>query len=274
MKRTKGAWPEDGLCCKLPTACISDNFIVRPLFVETEREETMKTKSKLIALAVWAVTALLAGCQSGNQPTTEQPAEQPSTKQATAKPGALKRRPASTEARVETVTVPAGTTLAVRLADTIDTGRASSGEEFGGTLAEPLVARGVEVAPAGSRVTGRVTNAVSSGRLNRPAELSLVVTSLTPEGGRPVEISTSAWAAKGQSHKKRDIEMIGGGAGVGALIGALAGKGKGAAIGSAVGAGAGTAAAAATGKKEIVLAPETALTFTLTAPVTLETRRR
>ena len=275
MEGTKDAWPEDGLCCKLPTACVSDKFIVRPLFVKTEREETMKTKSKSIVLAVWAMTALLAGCQSGNQPTTEQPAEQPATKQAgAAKSGAPKRRPASTEARAETVTVPAGTTLAVRLSNTIDTARASSGEEFEGTLAEPLVARGVEVAPAGSRVTGRVTNAVSSGRLNRPAELSLVLSSLTPEGGRPVEISTSAWAAKGQSHKKRDVEMIGGGAGVGALIGAIAGKGKGAAIGSAVGAGAGTAAAAATGKKEIVLAPETALTFTLTAPVTLEVRRR
>ncbi len=234
----------------------------------------MKTKSKLIVLAVWTMTALLAGCQSGNQPTTEQPAEQPSTKQASAKSGAVKHRAAATEARVETVTVPAGTTLAVRLSNTIDTARASSGEAFDGTLAEPLIARGIEVAPVGSRVTGRVINAVSSGRLNRPAELSLVLTFLAPEGGRPVGISTSAWAAKGQSHKKRDIEMIGGGAGVGALIGAIAGKGKGAAIGSAVGAGAGTAAAAATGKKEIVLAPETALTFTLTAPVTLEAKRR
>jgi len=237
----------------------------------------MRTKSKLIVLAVWTMTALLAGCQSGNQPTTEQPAEQPATKQASAKSGAVKHRAAATEARVErveTVTVPAGATLAVRLADTIDTARASSGEAFDGTLAEPLIARGVEIAPVGSRVTGRVINAVSSGRLNRPAELSLVLTSLAPEGGRPVEISTNAWAEKGQSHKKRDIEMIGGGAGVGALIGAIAGKGKGAAIGSAVGAGAGTAAAAATGKKEIVLAPETALTFALTAPVTLEARRR
>jgi hypothetical protein len=234
----------------------------------------MKTKSKLIALAVWAMTALLAGCQSGNQPTTEQPAEPPSSREATAKAGAPKHRPASTEARVERVTVPAGTTLAVRLSNTIDTARASSGEAFDGTLAEPLVVRGIDVAPVGSRVTGRVINAVSSGRLNRPAELSLVLNSLTPEGGRPVELSTSAWTEKGQSHKKRDIEMIGGGAGVGALIGALAGKGKGAAIGSAVGAGAGTAAAAATGKKEIVLAPETALTFTLTAPATLEVRKR
>ena len=89
----------------------------------------MKTKSKSIVLAVWAMTALLAGCQSGNQPTTEQPAEQPATKQAgAAKSGAPKRRPASTEARAETVTVPAGTTLAVRLSNTIDTARASSGD--------------------------------------------------------------------------------------------------------------------------------------------------
>ena len=100
MEGTKDAWPEDGLCCKLPTACVSDKFIVRPLFVKTEREETMKTKSKSIVLAVWAMTALLAGCQSGNQPTTEQPAEQPATTQAgAAKSGAPKRRPASTEAR-------------------------------------------------------------------------------------------------------------------------------------------------------------------------------
>src|SRR6266516_7057823 len=78
------------------------------------KEESMKTKSKLIVLAVWTMTALLAGCQSGNQPTTEQPAEQPSTKQASAKSGPVKHRAAATEARVETVTVPAGTTLAVR----------------------------------------------------------------------------------------------------------------------------------------------------------------
>src|SRR5439155_10451326 len=135
MEGTKDAWPEDGLCCKLPTACVSDKFIVRPLFVKTEREETMKTKSKSIVLAVWAMTAVLAGCQSGNQPTTEQPAEQPSTKEAGAKSGAAKHRAATTEARAERVTVPEGTALAVRLSNTIDTGRASSGEAFDGTLA-------------------------------------------------------------------------------------------------------------------------------------------
>jgi hypothetical protein len=61
--------------------------------------------------------------------------------------------------------------------------------------------------------------------------------------------------------------MIGGGAGVGALIGGLAGGGKGAAIGALVGGGAGTAGAAYTGNKEIVLPAESALSFKLLQPV-------
>jgi len=233
----------------------------------------MKTRGILITLAV---ATLLGGCQSSNQQTAEQPAQQTAQtgQQTGQKSAAVKHRPRATEARTENITIPAGTALTARLDGSIDTARASAGDEFEGTLAEPLVAGGVTVAPAGSRVSGKVTDAVSSGRLNRPAELALVLTSLTPEGRGPIQISTSVWSEKGKSHKKRDIEMIGGGAGVGALIGAIAGKGKGAAIGGAVGAGAGTAAAAATGKKEIVLPAETALTFTLTAPVRLEERVR
>ena len=113
---------------------------------------------------------------------------------------------------------------------------------------------------------------VSSGRLSKPAEISLALTSLTPKGGREVSISTETWSMQGQSHKKRDIEMIGGGAAAGALIGALTGGKKGAAIGAGVGGGGGTGVAAATGKKEIVLPPEAKLPFKLSQPVTL-TRR-
>lgn len=240
----------------------------------------MKTKSVVVGLTAWALAMVLVGCQSSNQPNTEQPA-QPADQTAGTEGGAkaegLKHRPAgsaASAARAETVTVPEGTALEVRLTSGLETGRTAAGSAFEGTLAAPLTVNGVEVAPVGSRVSGEVANAVSSGRLNRPAELSLILTSLTPEGGTPVQISTSTWSEKGKSHKKRDIEMIGGGAGVGALIGALAGKGKGAAIGAAVGAGAGTAGAAATGKKEIVLPPETKLAFRLTAPVTLTARRR
>jgi hypothetical protein len=114
---------------------------------------------------------------------------------------------------------------------------------------------------------GKVTRVVSSGRLKTPAELSLTLTSLKPKEGSEVALATSPWSMKGESHKKRDIEMIGGGAAAGALIGALAGGKKGAAIGGAVGAGGGTGVAAATGKKEIHLPSETKLRFTLTEPV-------
>jgi hypothetical protein len=58
--------------------------------------------------------------------------------------------------------------------------------------------------------------------------------------------------------------MIGGGAGLGAIIGGIAGGGKGALIGGAAGAGAGTATAAITGKKDIRISAETHLTFRLT----------
>jgi hypothetical protein len=100
-----------------------------------------------------------------------------------------------------------------------------------------------------------------------------VLTSLTTRDGKAVELSTNTWSMKGESHKKRNLEMLGGGAAAGAVIGALTGGKKGAAIGGAVGAGGGTGVAAATGKKEIQLAPETKLTFKLTSSVTVTLNR-
>jgi hypothetical protein len=182
--------------------------------------------------------------------------------------GALGSKPPSAkkEAAV-TLTIPADTTIKVRMGSTIDTGTAQSGTEFEGTLAEAISVGGTMVAPVGSAVTGKVTKAVSSGRLKTPAEIHLVLTSLTVKGGKKVDITTDTWSMKGKSHAKRNVEFIGGGAGAGALIGAIAGGKKGAAIGAATGAGAGTAAAAYTGKDEITLPPETAVSFKLASPV-------
>ncbi len=89
----------------------------------------------------------------------------------------------------------------------------------------------------------------------------VVTIRLTSIGGQTVH--TTSVSRKGQSHTKSNATKIGGGAAAGAVIGALAGGGKGAAIGAGVGAGAGTGVAAATGKKEAIIPSESALGFTV-----------
>lgn len=233
----------------------------------------MATKTKYSALMVGVLALVLAGCNS-NPPAEQADNATPDGAATPAKKsgGSAGRTAGKREeapAPPATVTVPAGTELSIRLVSAISSGTASAGSSFEGTLASPLVVGGREVAAVGSSVSGTVTNAVSSGRLSKPAELGLTLNSLTPKGGAEVAISTSTWSSKGESHKKRDIEMMGGGAAAGALVGALTGGKKGAAIGTLVGGGGGTAVAAATGKKEITLASETKLNFTLSQAITL-----
>jgi hypothetical protein len=71
------------------------------------------------------------------------------------------------------------------------------------------------------------------------------------------------------SHKKRNLVLIGGGTGTGALIGGIASGGTGALIGSAVGAGGGTALAFGAGKKDVAFGAERRLTFKLTQPLVI-----
>ncbi|HEV2248280.1 MAG TPA: hypothetical protein VGW37_16650 [Terriglobia bacterium] len=236
----------------------------------------MNTKRAIQALAIAFTLAILVGCQSAsNQTDNSEPAQESTAASGQpAQPSPLRHRrssPQSAEsahaaAAPKTVTVPVGTSIHIRLSTGLNTGSMDAGSAFSGTLAEPLAVNGVTVAPVGSSVSGRVTNVVSSGRLKRPAEISLMLTSITPTGSQPVSVSTQTWGVSAKSHKKRNILMAGGGAGVGALIGAVAGGGKGAAIGGMAGAAGGTGVAYATGKKEISLPAETAMTFKLTAP--------
>jgi hypothetical protein len=100
------------------------------------------------------------------------------------------------------------------------------------------------------------------------ALLSLKLDSITVDGQQlPVRTATLTQTLKGKG--KRTAVIAGGGAGLGALIGGLAGGGKGAAIGAAAGGGAGTAGSAYTGNKEIILPAESAVAFTLKAPLTI-----
>jgi hypothetical protein len=217
-----------------------------------------KVRGSMALSAFLAATLAMTGCKS-NPTDAAQPASNDSSKSG----GILTKLFETTKA----ITVPAGTAINVVLDQSLASNQSRSGDEFEASVSAPVVIDGKTVIPKGARVHGRVVEARESGRLSHVAQLRLALRSVEV-GGKTYEIETSAVSRIGANHNKRNLELIGGGTGVGALIGGIAGGGKGALIGAAAGAGAGTATAAVTGKKEIVIPAETPLRFKLVQPVT------
>lgn len=171
------------------------------------------------------------------------------------------------QAQMPTV-IPAGTPLTVRLDQELGSKLSQPGQSFSATLSRSVNAAGgtVILIPKGASVSGEVLDAKPLGRFAGGASLQLKLTSVKLDGA-DVNLETSArtFIAKGKG--KRTAVMVGGGAGLGALIGGLAGGGKGALIGAAAGGGAGTAGTAFTGNKDVVLRVESPVTFTLAREV-------
>jgi hypothetical protein len=168
------------------------------------------------------------------------------------------------------IVVPTGTTLTIRLGQTIESKTATAGAVFSGTMANPVTVNGVVAIPDGSPVSGVVADAKKAGKFKGAATLSLTLTSVTVRG-HPHNIEAESISQTTTGKGKRTAGVIAGGTGVGAAIGGLAGGGKGAAIGALVGAGAGTVGAATTGNnRDITYAVESALSFKLAQPLTLK----
>lgn len=166
------------------------------------------------------------------------------------------------------VTIPSGTTLAVRLVDAIDSERSQAGQTFHATLDSPLAVDGETAIPSGYDVEGHIVDLKSAGKF---AGQSLVVLQLDriAVGGKYYNIQTDQFKKQGSSRGKNTAEKVGAGAAIGAIIGGLAGGGKGAGIGAAAGGGLGGGVQAATKGQQIKLASETVLNFTLQGPLTV-----
>lgn len=158
-------------------------------------------------------------------------------------------------------TIPDGTVISVRMIDPVDSATSQVGDQFRGTLQNPIVVDGNTVYPKGADVMGRVDAVHKSGRLSDPGVLTLSL-QYVAYGSSRTNLNVQPYTIKGESHTKSNVEKIGGGAAIGAVIGAIAGGGKGAAIGAGVGAAGGTGVAAATGKKEAKVESEAILEWT------------
>ena len=164
--------------------------------------------------------------------------------------------------------VPAGSTVRVRLDQSLGTKINRPGERFSATLETPLIADGQTAVPAGAHVTGIIREAAPSGRLKGRAVMILALDSVDVRG-RHLPIETSSWARESNRHRKRNLWWMGGGGGTGALIGGLAGGPVGLGIGAGAGTAAGLGGALITGKMQVRVPAETTLSFRLSHSLTV-----
>ncbi|QMV17860.1 BON domain-containing protein [Granulicella sp. 5B5] len=168
------------------------------------------------------------------------------------------------------VTVPAGAVLRIRINRGLDSGHVAAGAAFDGTVMTDVVADGAVAIPRGATVTGTVVDAKKAGVFKGRGELALQVTSLTV-GGHVYPLQSQVWNANGRDKTAGTVNNTVGTSAVGAIIGAIAGGGEGAAIGAGVGAGAGLAGSAASPRGEVIVPPESVLTFAVAQPTPVQT---
>ena len=220
-------------------------------------------RNRLIAPWLTVATLLIAGGCNSTSPSA-------TSTGASSAPGdsSASVQTAPAPAPAPPVVIPAETTLTVTIDQAVSTKANNTGDRFEASLAAPVRVDGNEVLPIGTKVRGTVTQSASAGHLKGGAVLALTLDSIRA-GGQTYPIETSEYSEVGKARGKRTLVGGGGGAAVGAVIGAIAGGGKGAAIGAVAGGGAGTAGAAYTGERDISIAPESRLHFKLRKSVSI-----
>jgi len=201
------------------------------------------------------------GQAPGQQPQGQPPQAQPNYRRPYGLPAAVTLKP--------------GTFVTIRINQPLSSDHNQPGDTFSGTLAQSVVADGVVVAQRGELVYGRVAEAqkAHSGNSSR---LGLELTSITLADGTQVPVRSQLVARQGGTTPPGvQAGTVAATTVVGTAVGAAADYGRpaGAAIGAGAGAAAGIIGVLLTRNHPTVVYPETALTFRIEEPVTVETAR-
>ena len=127
--------------------------------------------------------------------------------------------------------------------------------------------------PAGSVVSGSVTEVDRGGKMKGKARLAVRFHTVTLADGTQLSIRTDAVVREGESPARETAAKVGGAAIGGAILGAILGGGKGAAIGAGVGAAGGTAASMANDRNAATLPAGTSVTVRVQQPVTVTVQK-
>jgi len=170
----------------------------------------------------------------------------------------------------ETVTIPSGSLLRMRINQSLDSGRTQAGTKFDGVVVNDVVADGAVAIPRGATIQGTVLDVQKSGALKGRGQLSLQLTQVTL-AGKTYPLVSDVWTHNGSDKAAESVNRTIVGGGIGALIGAAAGGGPGAAIGAGVGGALGLGSSAASGDGQMYIPAEGLLTFHLAQPATVAT---
>lgn len=209
------------------------------------QEDAMTTMDSTLAFGDSASDVPPPGPTPGEEytppPAEETPPPAPAPKPRSRQPAPSKPAP-SKPAAPATITVPAGTAIALSMTTDLTTKTATAGSQFTATVAEDVVMDGQVVIPAGAEVVGHVALAQRSGKASGRAYMQLAYDNLT-FGGKSYEVASVGDTVWGKGGGGKDAKMIGGGAAAGAVIGGILGGSAGSAVkGAVIGGAAGTGA--------------------------------
>jgi hypothetical protein len=218
----------------------------------TIERDIVRTTGETESVLIYVDPLAEVSYQPSSQPASPMPARSPAPQQA------LIPRPAPPPMASEYV-VAAGTHVLLRLTNPVNTKRTAAGDRIYLETAVPVFVNGRLIIPAGSYVSGTVTDSKRAGRVKGKSSLTLEYDSLTLRSGtsrdlhsRPDSVDSrgnldkSEGTITGDSNKGGDAGRVAqttaAGTGIGAIAGGAAGHlGMGAGIGAAGGAVAGLA---------------------------------
>ena len=206
-------------------------------------------------------------------PAATKPSAKPAApvRPAAAAPAPAPAAPPAPRIEYRTLTVPANTPLALELLTPLASDTTLVEAPVRARLKQTVSVSGFNVLPAGTVLSGSVTEVAEAGRVKGRSRIAFAFTEATVAGAKE-KLQTSPIVFEGEATKSEDATKIGVGAGIGAVIGGIVGGGSGAATGAAIGGGAGTGVVLATKGKEVKVAEGADVPATLAEPFNLRVR--
>jgi hypothetical protein len=174
--------------------------------------------------------------------------------------------------RVVTSTVPMGTSMSLRLNETLSTETNRVGDAFTATLQNAITdADGRVIVPAGATVRGRLTQVEKSGHVGATGIIKLAFEAVS-FGGRSYPMDATVMRANPQRQNRTSTQeqaaKVAAGAAAGAVLGRVLGRDTRSTLkGAAVGAAAGTAIAMGTADVDVVLPAGSDMVIRLDTPI-------